>query len=192
MSELFSIFIGMALINNIVLVQFLGLCPVIGVSKKLNTATNMGLAVTLVIFFSSALAWLANNYILIPLNVEYLHLIMYLLIIGSLVQIIEIYIKRTNDKLYKSFGIYMALIATNCAVIGVLLLNANESYNFLESMVAALGAGVGFTLVMALMSGIREKLELSDCPKSMKGLPLVFITAALLAIAFNAFAGMSF
>ena len=192
MSELFSIFIGLALINNIVLVQFLGLCPVFGVSKKLGPAVNMGLAVTLVILVSSALAWLANNYILIPLNAEYLHLIIYLLIIGSMVQIIEIFLKRTNEKIYKSFGIYLALIATNCAVIGVLLLNADESYNFIESLVASLGAGAGFTLVMALMSGIREKLELSDIPKAMKGLPIIFITAALLALAFSGFAGMAF
>jgi electron transport complex protein RnfA len=192
MSELFSIFIGLALINNIVLVQFLGLCPVFGVSKKLRTAFNMGLAVTLVVFISSALAWLANNFILIPLNAEYMHLIIYLLIIGSLVQIIDLFLKRTNEKLYKSFGIYLVLIATNCAVIGVLLLNADKSYNFIESLVAALGAGVGFTLVMALMSGIREKLELSDIPKAMKGLPSIFITAALLALAFAGFSGMDF
>ena len=192
MSELFSIFIGLALINNIVLVQFLGLCPVFGVSKKLGPAVNMGLAVTLVILVSSALAWLANNYILIPLNAEYLHLIVYLLIIGSMVQIIEIFLKRTNEKIYKSFGIYLALIATNCAVIGVLLLNADESYNFIESLVASLGAGAGFTLVMSLMSGIREKLELSDIPKAMKGLPVIFITAALMALAFGGFAGMVF
>ena len=190
MTELFSIFIGLALINNIVLVQFLGLCPVFGVSKKLGTSINMGLAVTLVIFISSVLAWLANNYILIPLNAEYLHLIVYLLIIGSMVQILDIYLKRKNDKLYKSFGIYLALIATNCAVIGVLLLNAAEPYNFIESLAAALGAGAGFTLVMALMSGIREKLELSDLPKSMKGLPIIFITAALMALAFSGFMGM--
>jgi electron transport complex protein RnfA len=192
MSELFSIFIGLALINNIVLMQFLGLCPVFGVSKKLGPAVNMGLAVTLVIFISSALAWLANNFILIPLEAEYLHLIVYLLIIGSMVQILEILLKRSNQKLYQSFGIYLALIAANCAVIGVLLLNAEESYNFIESMAAALGAGTGFTLVMALMSGIREKLELSDVPKAMKGLPIIFITAALLALAFNGFVGMAF
>jgi electron transport complex protein RnfA len=192
MSDLFFIFIGLALINNIVLVQFLGLCPVFGVSKKLGPAVNMGLAVTLVIFISSALAWLANNYILIPLNAEYLHLIVYLLIIGSMVQILDIYLKRKNDKLYKSFGIYLALIATNCAVIGVLLLNADEPYNFIESLVAALGDGTGFTLVMALMSGIREKLELSDLPKAMKGLPIIFITAALMALAFSGFSGMYF
>jgi electron transport complex protein RnfA len=192
MSELFSIFIGLALINNIVLMQFLGLCPVFGVSKKLGPAVNMGLAVTLVIFVSSALAWLANNYILIPLKVEYLHLIVYLLIIGSMVQILDIYLKRKNDKLYKSFGIYLALIATNCAVIGVLLLNADKPYNFIESLVAALGAGAGFTLVMALMSGIREKLELADVPKAMKGLPIIFITTALMALAFSGFIGMYF
>jgi electron transport complex protein RnfA len=192
MSELFSIFIGLALINNIVLVQFLGLCPVFGVSKKLGPAVNMGLAVTLVIFISSALAWLANNFILIPLNAEYLHLIVYLLIIGSMVQILEIFLKRSNGRLYKSFGIYLALIAANCAVIGVLLLNADESYNFIESLAAAIGAGAGFTLVMALMSGIREKLELSNIPKAMKGLPVIFITAALLALAFSGFAGMAF
>jgi len=108
------------------------------------------------------------------------------------VQIIEIFLKRTNEKIYKSFGIYLALIATNCAVIGVLLLNADESYNFIESLVASLGAGAGFTLVMALMSGIREKLELSDIPKAMKGLPVIFITAALMALAFGGFAGMVF
>lgn len=192
MSELFSIFIGLALINNIVLVQFLGLCPVFGVSKKLGAAVNMGLAITLVIFVSSALAWLANNYILIPLKAEYLHLIVYLLIIGSMVQILELILKRTNERLYKSFGIYLALIATNCAIIGVLLLNAEKSYNFVESMIAAIGAGAGFTLVMALMSGIREKLELSNIPEAMKGLPVIFITAALLALAFGGFAGMAF
>ena len=192
MSELFSIFIGMALINNIILVQFLGLCPLFGVSKKLSVATNMGITVSLVVFVSSILAWILNNYILIPLNAEYLSLILYLLIVGSMVQIIEYFLKRTNDKLYRSFGIYLALIATNCAIIGVLLLNADESHSLLESIAAALGAGVGFALVMVLMSGIRQKLELSDCPKSMKGLPIVFITAALLAIAFNGFMGMNF
>ena len=189
MSDLFSIFIGMALINNIVLVHFLGLCPLFGISKKLGVAANMGIAVSLVMLVSSVVAWLVYTYILIPLDAEYLQLLMYLLVIGSMVQIISIFLKRTNEKLYKSLGIYVLFIS-NCAVLGVLLLNAEQSYSLLESVVAALGAGIGFTLIMVIMSGIRERLELANSPKAMKGLPIVFITAALLAMAFNGFTGI--
>jgi electron transport complex protein RnfA len=190
MSELISIFIGMALVNNLILVQFLGLCPFFGVSKKISSAFGMGVAVSFVMFIAAAVAWLINNYILIPLNAEYMNLIIYVLVIASLVQIIELFIKRTNYTLYNAFGIYLALITTNCAVLGIVLINESEGYSFLESMVAALGAGIGFTFVLAIMSGIRERLELADCPKALKGLPIAFITATLLGLAFYGFSGM--
>lgn len=190
MGDLWSIFIGMALINNIILVKFLGLCPFFGVSKKLGTAVNMGVLVTVVMLVASAAGWLIDKYILAPLNAEYLYIIMYILVIATLVQIIEIFLKRTNYNLYNAFGIYLALIVTNCAVLGILLINNEEGYSFIESIVAALGAGIGFTLVLAIMSGIRERLELADCPKAIKGLPIAFITGALLVMAFYGFTGM--
>lgn len=190
MSELWSIFIGMALINNIILVQFLGLCPFFGVSKKLNAAVSMGVLVTLVMLVASAAAWLIDHYVLAPLNADYLYIVMYILVIASLVQIIDIFLKRTNFKLYNTFGIYLALITTNCAVLGIMLINNEEGYSFIESLVAALGAGIGFTLVLAIMSGIRERLELADCPRAIKGLPTAFITGALMVLAFYGFTGM--
>jgi len=190
MNELLSIFVGMALVNNLILVKFLGLCPFFGVSKKLRSAVSMGGAVTFVMVIASAATWLINNYILIPLNAEYMNIIMYVLVIASLVQITELFIKRTNYALYNAFGIYLALITTNCAVLGIILINASEGYSFLESMVAALGGGIGFTFVLAVMSGIRERLELADCPKALRGLPIVFITATLLGLAFYGFTGM--
>ena len=180
----------MALINNIILVKFLGLCPFFGVSKKLSSAVSMGVMVTLVMFVASVACWLINNYILIPLGVEYMNIILYILVIASLVQIIDIFIKRTNQYLYNTFGVYLALITTNCAVMGIVLINQDESYSFIQSLVAALGAGTGFTLVLAIMSGIRERLELASCPKALKGLPITFITAALLVLAFYGFSGI--
>jgi len=189
-TELISIFVGMALINNFILVKFLGLCPFFGVSKKLGNAVSMGVAVTFVMVLASLATWIITQYILIPFNVEYMNIVMYILVIASLVQIIELFIMRTNYALYNAFGIYLALITTNCAVLGITLLNAKESFSFLESIVAALGAGVGFTLVLAIMSGIRERLDLADCPKAMKGLPIAFITAMLLGLAFSGFGGI--
>ena len=190
MSELLLIFVGMALVNNLVLVQFLGLCPFFGLSKKLTSAVSMGVAVTFVMFIASAATWLINNYILIPINAGYMNIIIYILVIASLVQITELFIKRTNYTLYNAFGIYLALITTNCAVLGIVLINESEGYSFLESIVAALGGGIGFTFVLAIMSGIRERLELADCPKAVKGLPIALITAALLGLAFYGFSGM--
>jgi electron transport complex protein RnfA len=190
MSELFTIFISMALINNFILVKFLGLCPFFGVSKKLGSALSMSAAVTFVMVAASAATWLMNNYILIPFGVEYMNIIMYILIIASLVQIIEMFIRRTNYALYNGFGIYLALITTNCAVLGITLINTNEAFSFAQSLVAAFGAGVGFTLVLAIMSGIRERLELADSPKAMKGLPIAFITATMLGLAFSGFGGI--
>lgn len=190
MTDLISIFIGMALINNFILVQFLGLCPFFGVSKKLGNAVSMGAAVTFVMVLASIATWVITEYILIPFNVEYMNIVMYILVIASLVQIIELFVMRTNYALYNAFGIYLALITTNCAVLGITMWNARESYSFLESIIAALGAGIGFTLVLAIMSGIRERLDLVDCPKAMKGLPIAFITAMLLGLAFSGFGGI--
>ncbi len=190
MTDLLAIFIGMALINNFVLVKFLGLCPFFGVSKKLTNAFSMSMAVTFVMLMASAVTWPITHYILIPLDAEYLRTVVYILVIATLVQIIELFIMRTNYSLYSAFGIYLALITTNCAVMGVTLVNTDEGFTFVESMVSALGAGTGFGLVLVLMSGIRERLEISQLPDSMKGLPVAFLVAALMGLAFSGFAGM--
>ena len=190
MTNLITIFIVMAIVNNIILSQFLGLCPFFGVSKKLSNAVSMGMAVTLVMLISSVVTSVIYNYVLVPFNVEFMQIVLYILVIASLVQIVELAIKRTNISLYNALGIYLPLITTNCAVLGVALINSAENYTILESTASALGGGIGFTLVLIIMSGIREKLDLADTPRSMKGLPIAFITAALLALAFMGFNGM--
>jgi electron transport complex protein RnfA len=189
-SELISIFLAMALINNFVLAQFLGLCPFFGVSKKLGNAMSMGLAVTLVMLIASVATSIINKYILIPFGVEYMHIVIYILVIASLVQMIELFIKRTNLTLYNALGIYLPLITTNCAVLGITIINTRESYSLVTSTVAALGAGLGFALVLVIMSGIREKLEIADSPRSMKGLPIAMIVTVLLGLTFFGFKGM--
>jgi len=190
MSEFATIFIGMVLINNFILMRFLGLCPFFGVSKKIGSAISMGVAVTFVMTIASIATWLIRNHILVPFDIEYMDIVIYILVIATLVQVIEIFIKKTNANLYFAFGIYLPLITTNCAVLGITLINATEGYSFTGSIVAALGGGLGFTLVLAMMSGIREKLELAKTPKSMRGLPIAFITATLLGLAFQGFGGM--
>ena len=190
MTNLITIFIVMAIVNNIVLSQFLGLCPFFGVSKKLSNAVSMGMAVTLVMLISSVVTSVIYNYILVPYDVEFMQIVLYILVIASLVQIVELAIKRTNISLYNALGIYLPLITTNCAVLGVALINSAENYTIFESIASAIGGGIGFTLVLIIMSGIREKLDLADTPRSMKGLPIAFITAALLALAFMGFNGM--
>jgi electron transport complex protein RnfA len=190
MSEFATIFIGMVLINNFILMRFLGLCPFFGVSKKIGSAVSMGVAVTFVMTIASITTWLIHNHILVPFDIEYMDIVIYILVIATLVQIIELFIKKTNANLYFAFGIYLPLITTNCAVLGITLINATEGYSFTGSIVAALGAGLGFTLVLAMMSGIREKLELANTPKSMRGLPIAFITATLLGLAFQGGGGM--
>jgi len=190
MSEFATIFIGMVLINNFILMRFLGLCPFFGVSKKIGSAISMGVAVTFVMTIASIATWLIRNHILVPFDIEYMDIVIYILVIATLVQVIEIFIKKTNANLYFAFGIYLPLITTNCAVLGITLINATEGYSFTGSIVAALGGGLGFTLVLAMMSGIREKLELANTPKSMRGLPIAFITATLLGLAFQGFGGM--
>ena len=190
MNELITIFLGLVLINNFILVRFLGLCPFFGVSKKLGSAVSMGIAVTFVMTLASIATWVIRHYILTPFNVEYMNIIIYILVIATLVQIIELFIKRTNLALYNAFGIYLPLITVNCAVLGVTLIEAAENYSLLGSVAAALGGGLGFTLVLAMMSGIREKLEMANAPKAMKGVPIAFLTAMLLGLAFLGFGGI--
>lgn len=190
MSNLLAIFVSMAIVNNLILTKFLGLCPFFGVSKKLGNAISMGIAVTLVMFIASVITWIINNYILIPFNVQYMNIIMYILVIASLVQMIELTIKRTNLKLYNALGIFLPLITTNCAVLGITLINANENYSLIESIAASLGGGLGFLLVLIIMSGIREKLEIADVPRSMKGLPIAMMVGMMLGLAFFGFGGI--
>ena len=190
MNNLISIFIGMALINNFILTRFLGLCPFFGVSKKLSSAVSMGMAVILVMAGASAITWVLFFKVLVPFGVDYMSTVIFILVIASLVQIVEISIRRTNITLYNALGIYLPLITTNCAVLGVTFINARSDFTFVETMVSAFGAGVGFTLVLAIMSGIRERLELADVPKSFEGVPVAFLVAMMLGMAFLAFGGM--
>ena len=190
MSELVAIFFAMALVNNMVLVKFLGLCPFFGVSKNLSSAFSMGVAVMLVMLVASAVTWPLFHLLLVPSGVEFMRTVIFILVIASLVQIIEMGIKRTNMTLYNALGIYLPLITTNCAVLGITFINIDSEYTFLGSIAAALGAGAGFTLVLIIMSGIRERLDLADTPKVFKGAPIAFIVAGLLGLAFLAFGGM--
>ena len=190
MSELVAIFFGMALVNNMVLVKFLGLCPFFGVSKNLSSAFSMGVAVLLVMLVASAVTWPLFHLLLVPSGVEFMRTVIFILVIASLVQIIEMAIKRTNLALYNALGIYLPLITTNCAVLGITFINIDNEYSFLGSIAAALGAGAGFTLVLVIMSGIRERLDLADTPKVFRGAPIAFIVAGLLGLAFLSFGGM--
>ena len=190
MNNLFVIFFSMALVNNMILAKFLGLCPFFGVSKKTKSAVSMGLAVLLVMLVASAVTWPIYYYILVPYGVEVMKTVIFILVIASLVQIIEMAIKRTNLTLYNALGIYLPLITTNCAVLGITFINVDQTYSFLESLFAAAGAGSGFLLVLLIMSGIRERLELADTPIAFKGTPIAFITAMLLGLSFLAFKGM--
>ena len=190
MDNLFAIFIGMAIINNFILSKFLGLCPFFGVSKKLSDAVSMGLAVVMVMIVASIVSWILYFKLLVPLGIQYMATVIFILVIASLVQILEITIRRTNISLYNALGIYLPLITTNCAVLGVTFINVRSEYGFLEIIVSALGAGVGFTLVLAIMSGIRERLDLADVPESFRGIPVAMLVAMLLGISFIAFGGM--
>ncbi|MCI2424479.1 RnfABCDGE type electron transport complex subunit A [Candidatus Acetothermia bacterium] len=190
MRELVVIFFGMALVNNFVLVRFLGLCPFFGVSTKLTNALSMGVAVLLVMLVASAVTWPIYHLLLVPYQVEFMETVIFILVIAVLVQIIEITIRRTNLTLYRAFGIYLPLITTNCAVLGLAFINIRHEYTFFESIFASLGAGIGFTLVLIIMSGLRERLEITDLPHAFTGTPIAFIIAMFLGLAFLAFAGM--
>lgn len=184
MSDFLPIFIRMITTSNIVLVMYLGLCPFFGVSKKLGPAISMGIAVTLVMVIASVATWFINYYALIPLDVEFMYIVLFILVISSLVQMVEMTIKRTNATLYNALGIYLPLITTNCAILGLTFLNIREEYTILQSIVNGLGAGIGFGLALILMSSIRVKLEIADVPKSMRGLPIAYIGATILALIF--------
>ena len=192
-ASLIQISIGAILINNFVLSRFLGLCPFMGVSKKLSSAIGMGMAVIFVMTVASMFSWIIYNYILIPYKVTYLYTIVFILVIASLVQLVEMFLQKFLPALYEALGIFLPLITTNCAILGVAVLNTvTENYNFIESIVNGITSGIGFTLALVLMAGIREKLELADIPEPLKGLPIAFITASLMAIAFLGFSGLDF
>ncbi|MDO4296151.1 MAG: electron transport complex subunit RsxA [bacterium] len=190
MKELLLIAIGSALVNNVVLSQFLGLCPFLGVSKKVETAGGMGAAVIFVITIASTVTSLIYNYILVSLQLEYLQTIVFILVIAALVQFVEMFLKKSMPSLYEALGVYLPLITTNCAVLGVALTNVQEGYGILTSIVNGFGTAVGFTIAIILLAGVREKIEYNDVPDSFKGSPIVLITAGLMAIAFFGFSGL--
>ena len=190
MKELLIILIGAALVNNVVLSQFLGLCPFIGVSKKTGTAAGMGSAAIFVITVASALTSLVFNYILVPLDMAYLQTIVFILLIACLVQFVELVLKKYSRGLYNALGVYLPLITTNCAVLGVALLNVQSEYGLLTSVINGFGTAAGFTIAIVIMAGIRERIEFNNVPKSFQGSPIVLITAGLMAIAFFGFAGV--
>ena len=190
MKELLLIGIGSALVNNVVLSQFMGLCPFLGVSKKIDTAIGMGGAVIFVLTLSSLVTSLIYQFILIPSNMEYLQTIVFILVIAALVQFVEMFLKKTMPALYQSLGVYLPLITTNCAVLGVALVNVQKSYNVIQGTVNGLATAIGFTISITLMAGIREKIEYNDIPKSFQGFPIVLLTAGLMAIAFFGFSGL--
>ena len=191
MTSLLMIVIGAALINNVVLSQFLGLCSFLGVSKQIKTSASLGAAVIFVITIASAVANLLYDFVLDPLGLSYLQTIVFILVIAALVQVVEMFLKKTSPGLYNALGIYLPLITTNCAVLGVALTNVTNGYNFIESVLAGLGTAVGYTIAIVLLAGIRERIEESEVPAPFRGAPIVLLSAALMAIAFYGFSGLA-
>ncbi|EEB36990.1 electron transport complex, RnfABCDGE type, A subunit [Anaerococcus hydrogenalis DSM 7454] len=191
MSNLFSIIIASIFVNNYVLGQFLGICPVLGVSGKVETAKGMGAAVIFVVTLSSLITWIIQYYILDPLNIGYLQTVVFILVIASLVQIVEIIMKKSMPNLYEALGVYLPLITTNCIVLGVAIKNINESYNLLETVINSAAAAVGFLIALVILASIREKIEDNDMPEAFKGGPITLITLGLMSIAFMGFAGLA-
>ncbi len=189
--NLFSLFIGAFLINNIIFAKFLGICPFLGVSKKIDTAVGMGVAVTFVITLSSTITWLLQRLVLDNLGLGYLQTISFILVIAALVQFVEMFLKKSAPALYEALGVYLPLITTNCAVLGVAILNIQEEFNLIETLVHSLAASLSFLLAIVLFAGIRERLELADIPEALKGFPIALITAGLMSIAFLGFSGLS-
>lgn len=188
--ELLILLVGSSLVSNVVLSQFLGLCPFLGVSKKTNTAAGMGSAVIFVITLASAVSGLIYKYILQKLNIEYLQTIVFILVIAALVQFVEMFLRKFMPALYKSLGVYLPLITTNCAVLGVAITNVQKEYGILTGIVNGFGTAVGFTVAIVILAGLREKMEYNDFPESFKGMPMVLLTAGLMAIAFSGFSGL--
>ncbi|MBE6083194.1 electron transport complex subunit RsxA [Acidilutibacter cellobiosedens] len=188
--NLFTILISTIFVNNYVLARFLGICPFLGVSNKTETAAGMGVAVTFVVTLSSIITYFIQKLILDPLKLEYLQTIVFILVIATLVQFVEMVMKKTSPTLYKALGVYLPLITTNCIVLGVAILNIKEGYNLVQTIVNSIGASVGFAFALILMASVREKLELSEIPESLKGFPIALITAGLMSIAFLGFKGL--
>ncbi|MBO5986487.1 MAG: electron transport complex subunit RsxA [Lachnospiraceae bacterium] len=188
--DLLILLIGSSLVSNVVLSQFLGLCPFLGVSKKVKTAASMGVAVIFVITLASAVAGLIYKFILVPLGIEYLQTIVFILVIAALVQFVEMFLKKNSQGLYQALGVYLPLITTNCAVLGVALTNVQKEYGILTGIVNGFGTALGFTIAIIILAGIREKTAYNDVPESFKGMPMVLLTAGLMAIAFCGFSGL--
>ena len=185
-----QIIISSIFVNNIVLSQFLGICPFLGVSNKVSTSLGMGAAVTFVLAIASIVAYLIQYYILVPLDITYMQTIVFILVIAALVQMVEIMLKKVSPALYQALGIFLPLITTNCAVLGVAILLVQKEYNLGEAVVYAVSVAIGFTLALVLFAGLRERLELENVPKAMKGVPIALITAGILAMAFMGFSGL--
>ncbi|MCI7735315.1 MAG: electron transport complex subunit RsxA [Dysosmobacter sp.] len=189
-TNLLAITLGAILANNFIFSQFLGICPFLGVSKKVDTAVGMGVAVTFVMGLASAITWLVNTFILIPLDLGYMQTVAFILVIASLVQFTEMFLQKSMPTLYTALGVYLPLITTNCAVLGVALLNIQNSYNFIESVVYGITGGLGFLLAIVLFASIRERLVFADYPKNWDGFPIALVTAGLMALAFMGFSGL--
>ncbi|MCD8022558.1 MAG: electron transport complex subunit RsxA [Lachnospiraceae bacterium] len=192
MNSLMLIIITTALVNNVVLSQFYGICSFLGVSKQIKTSASLGAAVIFVITIASAVANLLYTFILDPLDLTYLNTIVFILVIATLVQIVEMFLKKVSPPLYQALGIYLPLITTNCAVLGIALTNVQDGYNFIESVVAGFGTGVGYTIAIVVLAGIRERIDESSVPAPFRGAPVVLLAAALMSIAFTGFSGLSF
>jgi len=192
LKEIMVIAVGAILIQNFVLVRFLGICPFLGVSKKSETALGMGMAVTFVMTIASILTWCVDKFILVPLDLQYMQTIAFILVIATIVQLVEMFLQKAVPALYLALGIYLPLITTNCAVLGVALLNVQNEYNLLYTTIFGFCAGLSFTLAILIFAGVRERLEISDIPEFLKGFPIALITAGLIAMAFLGFSGMRF
>ncbi len=188
--ELLLIFLSAAIVNNFVLAYFLGICPFIGVSSKITSAFSMGLATTFVMTITAIVTWLIYHLLLVPYNLEFLQYVSFILVIASLVQFVEMFIKKVSQPLYRALGIFLPLITTNCAILGLALFMVLKDYSFVEGVVYGVGAGAGFTLAITIMAGIREELDLADVPKPFQGAPITLIVAGLLALAFMGFSGL--
>jgi len=184
------ILLSSILVNNFVLSKFLGICPFLGVSKKVETALGMGFAVTFVMALASVISWIVHHLILVPLGIEYMQTIAFILVIAALVQLVEMALQKLVPSLYSALGVYLPLITTNCAVLGVAIINITEEFNLLQTLVNGIGAAVGFTIAIVLFAGIRERLEHADIPQAMKGFPVALISAGLMALAFYGFQGL--
>lgn len=189
-TKILAISLGAVLVDNFILVKFLGICPFLGVSKKSDTAIGMGLAVIFVMGLASLFCWLVNEFLLVPLGLQYMQTVTYILVIAALVQFVEMFLQKSMPSLYQALGIYLPLITTNCAVLGVALLNTQYGYNLIESVVYGIMGGVGFTLAIFLFANVRERLEFADYPKAFEGFPIALVSAGLMALAFMGFSGL--